>query len=585
MRFLAVALFLAVSPWAIAQSDPAGLSPHFEYKKRIEAAENISPLDNGLFGEQVGLYNGSTTFSVVDIDLPGNSALPLRFARRHAVELQPQNSLFPYDSLLKGVGNWDVDVPFMTATYAQSTGWNYQRCSVGSVPSGTSLFPVGDIWQGISVHIPGRGDASALGIRPEVPMPTSGAQYKLTTSERDAFDCIPMQSGLSGEGFRMTTTSGVRYYFDVGTLRTAATLERFLLRDEMTFPEPWYMPRNRYYLLASKMEDKFGNTVQIQYNTQGHPTRIWASDGREILLAYANGRLLTATAHGRTWSYQYHASGDLAAVLLPDGAQWSYSYVGNLKPSPDPASWGPLPWCKGFPSMLDDTYVLNAQHPSGALGTFTFNNRRHYRSGVHATECTFSGGSISGGEVNYKLVTPHYFDVMSLDSKSIGGPGVAPMTWIYDYGISPQMLWGIHTQPAAYPCATCATEKTVTTINPDGSKLLQRFGILYRSNEGRVLGGSTLNPDGTVLRSESSEYLPESVISQQAFHGEYGVVLGNVSDPSSARVRPIVKRTIVQQGTQFIWEVDAACGANSSTYCFDGLGRPVRVTKSSAPSP
>jgi hypothetical protein len=159
------------------------------------------------------------------------------------------------------------------------------------------------------------------------------------------------------------------------------------------------------------------------------------------------------------------------------------------------------------------------------------------------------------------------------------------MTWIYDYGISPQMLWGIHTQPAAYPCATCATEKTVTTINPDGSKLLQRFGILYRSNEGRVLGGSTLNPDGTVLRSESSEYLPESVISQQAFHGEYGVVLGNVSDPSSARVRPIVKRTIVQQGTQFIWEVDAVCGANSSTYCFDGLGRPVRVTKSSAPSP
>jgi len=585
MRCLAVLMFFVICPWASAQSEPAGLAPHYEYKKRIQAAENISPLDNGLFGEEVGLYNGSTTFSVVDVDLSGNNGLPVRLARRHVVELQPQNHLFPYDSLLRGVGNWDVDVPYMAATYAQSTGWSSQRCSLGSVPSGTAVFPVGDIWQGVSIHVPGKGDANALGVRPEVPVPTNGVQYRLTTSARDVFDCIPMKSGLAGEGFRMTTASGMRYYFDVGAVRKAATLEQFLQRESIPFPDRWELPRNRFYLLASKIEDRFGNVVQFQYNSQGHPTRIWADDGREILLTYASGRLIAATAQGRTWTYQYHASGDLVAVVLPDGTQWSYSYAGDLKPSPDPASWGVLPWCKGSPSMQDVSYVLNAQHPSGVLGTFTFNNRRHYRSGVHATECAFVGGTLNGGSMNYRLITPHYFDVMSLDIKSVAGPGLDAMIWTYDYGVLLQMLWGAHTEPAVYPCMACVTEKTVTVTNPDGGKSKQRFGITYRSNEGRLLGGSTLSPDGVVLRAESSEYLADTVAGQQEFYGEYGNVLGGVADPSSARVRPVVKRTVVEDGMQFVWQVAASCGANSSTYCFDVLARPTRVVKSSVSSP
>lgn len=77
-------------------SDPGGIHPYLEYRKRVEAAQSISPLDNGVFGDQVSLYNGATEFSVTDIDIPGNSALPVQLGRRLSVELQPQSMLAPY---------------------------------------------------------------------------------------------------------------------------------------------------------------------------------------------------------------------------------------------------------------------------------------------------------------------------------------------------------------------------------------------------------------------------------------------------------------------------------------------------------
>src|SRR5690554_6088102 len=78
-RLLFPLALLVVSSGLFAQD---AIQPYVEYRKRVEAAQNISPLEHGLFGEQVSLYNGSTTFSVTDIDLPGNNALPVRLARR-----------------------------------------------------------------------------------------------------------------------------------------------------------------------------------------------------------------------------------------------------------------------------------------------------------------------------------------------------------------------------------------------------------------------------------------------------------------------------------------------------------------------
>lgn len=587
LRFLVLLAPICIAPTTYAQIDPGdggggsgegGIPTWVEYSKRIEATQHISALENGFSGEHVSLSNGATSFSVTDIDVPGNFALPVQLARRLAIELQPQDDIQPYDALLRGAGNWDVEVPFMAATYPSSSGWNAQRCSQGSVPGlsfgANGAFSRGEVWQGIAIHVPGRGDATALGLDSSSPVPSSGGPYRLTTAERDVFDCIAMKSGLAGEGFRMTTSAGVRYYFDVGVSRTASKLAKWIV-PSVDSGQPGmmvYLARNRYYLLASKIEDRFGNTVQFQYDANGHPIRIWASDGREITLAYSNGRLSSATSHGRTWQYQYNAAGDLTNVVLPDASRWQYAYTGSLTPpSPPPIENLTLPWCQGTPAIIGETYTLAATHPSGATASFHFENRRHYRSGVHATECMQLGPSDAP---EYTLLIPYFFDVMSLTEKSLSGPGMASGTWDYAYdpGGSVEHLWGTHTEPANYPCTTCRQYKTNTVTNPDGSQQRYRFGIVYALNDGRLLQQETVRADGSVIRTEVSQYLSESAAASQPFYAQYGHVLGNVADPLTARIRPATSTVITQDGATF----------TSTTNTFDTYARAVEQTESSS---
>ncbi|MGY1529310.1 hypothetical protein [Luteimonas sp. A649] len=489
-RLLFPLALLVASPGLFAQD---AIEPYVEYRKRVETAQNISPLEHGLFGEQVSLYNGSTAFAVTDIDVPGNNALPVQLTRRFSVELQPQNLIRSYDALLRGMGNWDVDVPHMAATYLVSAGAAL-RCDGGYVPSGAPQgFHRGDIWQGVTVNVPGRGSMNALGMLAELPRPTGGATYKLTTPDRDVFECIPMKPGFTGQGFRMTTVSGLRYHFDTPTTRTAATLEGLVKRSGQ-MPLTVYAPRNRLYLLASKIEDRFGNTVELQYNANGHPTRIWSNDDREITLTYTGGRLATAASQGRTWHYRYTHTGSglnarLSEVERPDHSTWKYTYSNDLMPPPDSVGVPTLPWCAGFPLLQEDSLVLTSTHPSGAVGTFEFNNRRHSRSGVHVTECERTGDLY---DPSYRLRVPHFFDVMSIDSKTLSGPGLQAQEWTYSYAAHLQSLWGLPTEPPSYPCTTCTASKTVTVTHPDASATRYTFGMRYHDNDGRQLKVETL---------------------------------------------------------------------------------------------
>ena len=205
----------------------AGVSPYFEYRKHTDASSQIGALDDGLFGEQVSLYDGSTSFVVTDIDIPGNNSLPVSLSRRLPIENEPETQ-FPYDPRLRGLGNWDVDVPYMTATLGADTGWSAQPCTYGGGMPGLTVGPNGkfhrwEVWQGVTVNVPGRGQTRMLGLESGVPLPGTGS-FGATTSERDMFECIPMKSGFAGSGVRMTTASGLRYYLDVGVVRKASSL-------------------------------------------------------------------------------------------------------------------------------------------------------------------------------------------------------------------------------------------------------------------------------------------------------------------------------------------------------------------------
>ena len=170
---------------------------------------------------------------------------------------------------------------------------------------------------------------------------------------------------------------------------------------------------------------------------------------------------------------------------------------------------------------------------------------------------------------------------MSLQSKALSGAGLTSMAWSYDYGISNQALWGSG-GAAAYPCTTCPTEKTVTVTRPDGSIQQYRYGFLYALNEGKLLGSSTKNAAGTVLRTETTTYLAESEVAGQNFFPRYGTVFG-ASDPSVAAVRPVTQQVTQQDGATFTMQVNTGC-STSTVYCFDAYGNPTKVTRFSSMS-
>lgn len=561
---------------AAFSSQALAIEVYQEYRKRIESAQNLTALKNDLFGESVSLYNGKTDFNVTDIDLPGNNALPVRLQRRFNVELHLSGTAANFNSNIEGAGGWDVDVPHISGIFAPLDGWAANRCTGSMVPSVNGSFSVNEIWQGNTIHIPGGGDRTMLGKLPETPAPTDGIARKWSTAQRDAIDCIPMKVGLAGEGFRVTTTQGIRYYFDVATQRYAGQLTKRVIRD---MPERT-AERTRVYLLASKIEDRFGNTVEYQYDGNGHPTRIWSSDGREINAAYNRGNIVSASTTGRSWAYEYSAvegQTRLARVVLPDGSNWRYTYSNALSPDFIPWDGNSTADCAEQPPAVPADFTLTAEHPSGAIGSFQFSNARHYRSGIHMSQCVRRLASSDwGSTVYYELTLPNFFDVMSLDSKTISGPGLSqPLTWSYSYGGGRQGLWGSSGSAGAYPCATCPTEKPVAVTNPDGTKTQYRYGFLYALNEGRLLGSSVLDKNGNVVRSEATRYMTTAETTGQPFTTPtYGAIHGfiyNGDDPSTAQIRPIVGTTIVQDGATF----------TSTSSGFDLFARPSTVIKAS----
>lgn len=559
--------------------------PYQEYRKHIESAQTITALTDDLMGDSVSLYNGATEFNAVDIDLPGNNELPVQLRRRFSIELLPPSSHGndSGDPALRGIGDWDVDVPYISAVYGPAD-WESTRCSSGYQPIVPAPLDVTDVWQGNSVHVPGSGDRKMLKLAwAEIPRPSDGMARKWTTRERDMFSCIPMQAGLAGEGFLMQTSTGLKYYFDIATTRNAGG---------MTYQPGPLLPshsvrRVKYYLLASKIMDRSGNTVTFTYNGNGHPTSIVSSDGRSISLSYSGTRLSTATVHDtvtgedRTWSYGYGTgaeNGMLTSVTLPDGSAWGYAHTGTLAPLSQ-GIWdgGGGPHCGVKPPPLMASFGLTVTHPSGAVGAFQFTNHRHPRSGVHMSACL---DRVISSTHTYKLLIPNYFDVMTLTQKTITGPGLASLAWSYHYPRGSILLWGSRDQSFTYPCTTCVSTKTVTADQPDGTTKVYTYGFLYAANEGRLLETKTLDADGVVRRTETTEYLPDALADNQNFYPLYGQGFG-VADLSTLAVRPVIKHVIQQDGATFTSQVETGC-APTGTYCFDEYGHPTSVVKSSS---
>ncbi|MDC8014373.1 hypothetical protein [Tahibacter soli] len=597
---LAAALALSLAAHAQSSPDPlalrgsASVPAYVEYDKKVRASEQLSPLSGELFGEDVSSYTGATEFSHVDIDIPGNNALPVQLRRRFVVSaLVPDQAHDPRGgpgNAFGGLANWDIEVPYVYGTFDSHYGWNIPlgassqqpRCSQNFAPRKTAPnVTIRDVWSGNKVHIPGRGDKEILRLDasyPPLQYPTDGRAPTWSTSEFDAFACTPHAVSSNGEGFAMTTPAGITYTFDVYRERAYASVEAGGNTNL----------RKVVYLLASSIADRYGNAVTYTYDDVGRPTSIRDNGGgREIRLTYdaTSSRLLTSASvtvaipgqstQTRTWRYAYENGADglprLKTVTLPDTAsQWIFDYHYNAPGDPDPVpdTYLYVQYLPPKPSNNECAaatfqparFSMRITHPSGANGDFRFAMGRQQRT-VPQPNCPTGGGQF--------LKTP-YVDTYSLASKTLSDTADTSSTWRYAYAIG--------------TCTRCTN--TVMTQPGNSGTVTYRFSNVYGATlagttpagsaiEGQLLDTITRDSNNAELNRVANTYvtgvdLSGIPLTGYPFPARYGLG-GGGDDPSSGSVRPLKSVVTTQQGVTF----------TKLHKTFDALARPLEVERSS----
>ncbi len=567
----------------------AQISTHIPYEDHIKKSRTYAPLDENMFGDKISLQDGAVSFAQDDVVLHTNSSLKVSIGRMTPTQYRgntPQFNVFGY--------NWDLNVPYMTATYDSRDGWNAmhntadtRRCRSGGIAPKERTGPwpyyhtqsiyAHMYWKGVQINIPGYGQEQMLKLNAGQVTPTNGNTYYGTTKSRWMIGCLDTVSNDPGEGFKVTLPDGVTYHFDWMVKRKAVDLTSNASVDSQgNGTEPWHLlaPLTEIYLFATKAIDRFGNTVTYTYDTV-NPQRIKkieSSDGVRLDVQYnSEGLISTITAADRTWTYSYNGK-LLTALELPDGSKWLFSdgFYG-LSVSPDTMNF----WSNGCGQNQGNMNAANAPeqsslwtvsitHPSGAKGDFTFRPLYHGMNNAPGG-CAYFGDGTSGYWGTWGV--PSAYGVNSLYQKKISGPGMDDRTWDYSY----QPSWSFQSQ-----CNSGCADSSKTTVNTgDGESRVYTYGNGYNSNHGQLLA-EAVKKNNAVVRSSTYSYVNNSA--GQVFPDNTGeiAISNGVADlygnPFKFKNRPLKNVVIAQDGSTFTHMVAA----------FDIFARPTTVTKQSS---
>lgn len=568
----------------------AQVAPYEEYGKNLRAAQEVTPLKSDLFGDKVSLYNGATEFDVTDIDLPGNSSLPVRFGRRLMIDDRrlPTGHLGGFGDALGPLGGWDIEVPYIDGVFTAENGWMVigpnqsatdARCSVVAtpytqVPAGShNQEPAYLIWDGNQLHIPGEVDEELFqNAAPKLPAVSDGKTYPWVTKSFYRATCVSgITVGASGEAFIVVSPSGMRYTFNRYLVHAMSSILYQAPNPRGgTFKNG--ADRSHIFLLATRVEDRFGNWVNYTYNSAVQLTSIRASDGREIDVTWTGGVVTSAAAGSRTWHYAYGLNGTLSSVTKPDGSAWTYAIVsGSLKtirakPDREPP---PQYHCQIDPEPNTGSLVYRITSPSGAQGTFSFEYQRHFHSRVPLT-CT---GAKSN--TNYPQEFD-FFDNYTLQSKQITGAGLATQKWTYAYGsknggyMTASGSYNFFADPYIPPSSEPLVPPRVVTVTDPSGVTKYSFGVNYGVDEGRLFQTEIDTLGGTAVKVSANAYFSESDIPNQPFPGSVGkMVQPNFKHPMGNRIRPVVATATVQAGDTY----------TRLNLAFDAFAQPTQVKR------
>lgn len=587
--------------------------PQDEYAKHITAAQTVGAMGNDLFGERVNFFTGATEFRVTDISLPGQGPA-VSIGRRF--EVRDRGNV----PMAGAFADWDLEIPHLHGIFggAQlsqvdwtvSTAQPTMRCSsptsdLDAIPplkmgAQGGEFDAVEYWSGNYLYVPGQGDQSMLLVTSENPhKPMTGLNYRWVTAGQWYFSCIAAANG-GGDAFLAVDPAGTRYWFNWIVKRKATTIKKpygqgpmglmatTSLKAGSSFGGPtpqvindqWFLKRQEVWILPTRVEDRFGNTVTYAYSNSSpwQLMQISASDGRYLNLSYSGGVVTSITDGKRVWTYTY--SGPLVSAAYPDGSKWSYDLTGlrtaHIQYLPSDIGGHTTPRCDNPGVIAAGGGTGTMTHPSGAIGTFSVSPVRMGRSYVPKTVCW----APQGGGVWYarESLYPVVFDNLALVQKQVAGPGQAAIAWSY--------VWGPANSNYIEDCVSgqCPSTRTLTINAPDGNWVRYTHSNRFFDGEGELLlleeGAS-----GSNSPLSTTQHTTLNTPTGQNYPARIGIDINPLSDKVSERYRPQVLRQIRRQDRIFTWQVAKTCGSSGAAYCLDQFARPTRISKSSAPAP
>jgi YD repeat-containing protein len=515
--------------------------PNNEESNLSSKEEALETVGSDSFGDTTDQYSGVTTFTVTDVDIPGNGGLPVTLQRTLRAF---DNGLYTPGSLINLA--WTrYDVPYLSGVFKLNAGWKAAngyvatdlRCTYGGAPqvsqsSGKEYtFEEWDYHHGIRLNVPGQG-SQPIAFPPVMDpntVPSTGGPYARVSKEFWYFTCLPSTSnGVAGEGFLARAPDGKKYYFD-----------RIVKADRLTGIKMAHtlglsvLSRSEYRALVSRVEDQYGNWVTYGYSDVADLTSITASDGRSLTLTYVSpgGALASVTDGARTWTYSY-ANG--VEVAHPDGTVWRSSISGAG------LTYNQSQQCTDRNSRYGGEAIVAIQLRSGATGAFTFRPVRRGLSYVN-------WGAFVAEYCQHNTI---YLDNVGLYSKAI--PGVS---WTYIYGPDN----GCYTNGGSPACNSSSAQTIQTEIRRSDSTFTRyTFGNRRDDTEARL--------DSVELGSLSTGTDRSTVFSWQTFNTIYA----GASSYVDGIARVVATESVTQDGATY----------NASHSNWDAFRKPQTVVES-----
>ncbi|UPG96709.1 hypothetical protein L2Y97_13275 [Luteibacter aegosomatissinici] len=551
---------------AIGVSHAQTTNPEDEYKKLVRVNDQLAPLGDTPFGEQIDLHDGSLTFSAVDIKIAGNGPviqIGRTFKADGDADIRKDNASF---------GDWDIELPRLSTVVSDQhtltdgdshKGWLVNsivmtdRCTNFREPPSMTLGRPGseplesDQWwnEGYLLRIPGEESQDMLARAPNgLPAPSMARTFVGVSKGNWQLACLPGTSnGMPGEAFLAIGPDGTQYSLDYLYYRPA---RYFIIGRQIGF------------MFATRVVDRFGRGVTYNYDA-GRISSIIGDDLRRVDFQYTgDGKqiaqiVVSADGKTRTWSYSYQPSATgqtLTGVTLPDGTTWGYSLADLTFDVKSTASIG---HCLD-PSAPDENNakVGTVTTPSGLVGTFTARPTRHARSDVFEY-CGANGPTANGYESS-----PRYYNNLALRNKHVTGAGLDPQDWSYSYPLA-QASWRQQCQAGG-----CTFTSYTDVVDPG-----QNLTRYYFSNRANVTEGKGVSTEyyagggGSPVRVETMVYALSG-----PWPAKYGYnfnIYANVDLATSEA--PMSRRTITEGADAWTWQA----------LSFDTFARPASTRRSS----